>query len=39
MRKRKTERNPLKKCYPEYDFSGKKGVRGKYYRAYRQGIQ
>lgn len=22
---------------PEYDFSGKKGVRGKYYRAYRQG--
>jgi hypothetical protein len=22
---------------PEYDFSGKKGVRGKYYKAYRQG--
>jgi hypothetical protein len=22
---------------PEYDFAGKKGVRGKYYRAYRQG--
>ncbi len=22
---------------PEYDFSGKKGVRGKYYEAYRQG--
>ncbi|MEP7199840.1 MAG: hypothetical protein ABI874_08495 [Chloroflexota bacterium] len=22
---------------PEYDFRGKKGVRGKYYRAYRQG--
>lgn len=22
---------------PEYDFSGKKGVRGKYYQAYRQG--
>ncbi len=22
---------------PEYDFTGKKGVRGKYYRAYRQG--
>jgi hypothetical protein len=22
---------------PEYDFSGKKGVRGKYHRAYRQG--
>jgi hypothetical protein len=22
---------------PEYDFSGKKGIRGKYYKAYRQG--
>lgn len=22
---------------PEYDFSGKKGVRGKYYAAYQQG--
>jgi hypothetical protein len=22
---------------PEYDFTGKKGVRGKYYEAYRQG--
>ncbi len=22
---------------PEYDFTGKKGVRGKYYRAYQQG--
>jgi len=22
---------------PEYDFSGKKGVRGKYYKAYQQG--
>src|SRR3989304_1726769 len=22
---------------PEYDFRGKKGVRGKYYRAYRKG--
>ena len=25
------------KMLPEYDFHGKKGVRGKYYRAYRQG--
>lgn len=25
------------KMLPEYDFIGKKGVRGKYYRAYRQG--
>ena len=24
---------------PEYDFTGKKGVRGKYYRAYQQGHQ
>ncbi len=22
---------------PEYDFTGKKGVRGKYYQAYRKG--
>jgi hypothetical protein len=22
---------------PEYDFTGKKGVRGKYYQAYRRG--
>jgi hypothetical protein len=22
---------------PEYDFTGRKGVRGKYYQAYRQG--
>lgn len=22
---------------PEYDFSGKKGVRGKYYQAYKEG--
>lgn len=22
---------------PEYDFTGKTGIRGKYYRAYRQG--
>lgn len=22
---------------PEYDFSGKNGVRGRYYQAYRQG--
>ena len=22
---------------PEYDFTGKKGIRGKYYQAYREG--
>lgn len=39
MKKAKTE--PRKTIQtdmlPEYDFTGKKGVRGKYYRAYRQG--
>lgn len=30
----KVEDDPM---LPEYDFTGKKGVRGKYYRAYRQG--
>ena len=29
--------NPEPEMLPEYDFSGKKGVRGKYYQAYRQG--
>jgi hypothetical protein len=37
MRKGKTEKEPIEEMLPEYDFSGKKGVRGKYYRAYRQG--
>lgn len=26
-----------KEMLPEYDFSGKKGVRGKYYKAYKNG--
>jgi hypothetical protein len=29
--------NSERDMLPEYDFSGKKGVRGKYYQAYRQG--
>ena len=28
---------PADDMLPEYDFSGKKGVRGKYHRAYQQG--
>ncbi len=31
------QREPEAEMLPEYDFSGKKGVRGKYYRAYQQG--
>jgi hypothetical protein len=27
----------MKEMLAEYDFSGKEGVRGKYYRAYQQG--
>ena len=31
------QREPEAEMLPEYDFSGKKGVRGKYHRAYQQG--
>ena len=37
MKKRKPEKPPIEEMLSEYDFSGKKGVRGKYYRAYRRG--
>ncbi|MEK7443019.1 MAG: hypothetical protein AABZ78_19595 [Chloroflexota bacterium] len=38
MKKAKTEQTREDEdMLPEYDFTGKKGVRGKYYRAYRQG--
>jgi hypothetical protein len=39
MKKAKTEAEELAQdeMLPEYDFTGKKGVRGKYYRAYQQG--
>ena len=39
MKKAKTDSSKVVKddILPEYDFTGKKGVRGKYYRAYRQG--
>ncbi len=39
MKRAKTEQSKAEKTdmLPEYDFTGKRGVRGKYYRAYRQG--
>lgn len=36
MKKEKTE-NETDQMRPEFDLAGKKGVRGKYYQAYRQG--
>lgn len=35
MKTQKSKTDP--DMLPEYDFSGKKGVRGKYYDAYQQG--
>ena len=35
MKKQQSKKE--KDMLPEYDFSGKKGVRGKYYRAYQEG--
>ena len=37
MNKAKSKPVPELEMLPEYDLRGKKGVRGKYYRAYRQG--
>ncbi len=39
MKKAKTDKIEAGRCdmLPKYDLAGKKGVRGKYYRAYRQG--
>ena len=37
MKKTKTSKNKQDEMRSEYDFSGKKGVRGKYYRDYRRG--
>ena len=39
MKKAKTDRMRAAKCdmLPKFDFTGRKGVRGKYYRAYRRG--
>ncbi len=35
--KNKPNNHKPEEMLPEYDFSGKKGVRGKYYQAYRDG--
>ncbi len=37
MKKAKTKSANQDDMLPEYDFTGKHGVRGKYYRAYRAG--
>lgn len=37
MTKAKTNKNSEDEMRSEYDFSGKTGVRGKYYEAYRRG--
>ena len=37
MNKAKSKPVSEPEMLPEYDLRGKKGVRGKYYRAYRQG--
>jgi hypothetical protein len=37
MKTQQPDPKPEAEMLPEYDFSGKKGVRGKYYRAYQQG--
>jgi hypothetical protein len=39
MKKAKTEKPGAAEMLPEYNLAGKKGVRGKYYRGYRQGHQ
>ncbi|MEK6406821.1 MAG: hypothetical protein AABN34_07655 [Acidobacteriota bacterium] len=35
--KTKTKTTAMEDMLPEYDLAGMKGVRGKYYRAYRRG--
>lgn len=37
MKTQPAEAKPEPEMLPEYDFTGKKGVRGKYYHAYQQG--
>ncbi len=39
MKKARSKKGERAEMLPEYDFKGKKGIRGKYYRAYRQGHQ
>ncbi len=39
MKKQPYEKGEPAEMLPEYDLKGKKGVRGKYYRDYREGHQ
>ncbi len=39
MKKARSKKGERAEMLPEYHFEGKKGIRGKYYRAYRQGHQ
>ena len=39
MKKTSTKKSTTDEMRSEYDFSGKKGERGKYYQAYREGHQ
>jgi hypothetical protein len=39
MKKEKVKKPESDGTLPEYNFTGKKGTRGKYYRAYRKGHQ
>ena len=39
MKKARSKKDASAEMLPEYDFKGKKGVRGKYYRDYRKGHQ
>jgi hypothetical protein len=39
MKKARSKKGERVEVVPEYNFEGKKGIRGKYYRSYRQGHQ
>jgi hypothetical protein len=39
MKKARSKRAESDEMLPEYNLEGKKGIRGKYYRAYRKGHQ
>ena len=39
MKKVSSQKNTQAEMLPEYNFTNQKGIRGKYYRAYRQGHQ
>jgi hypothetical protein len=39
MKKTSKKKSPNAEMQPEYDFAGKKGERGKYFQAYREGHQ